>query len=62
LGQDSAALTAIKARLAAAQPTTPLFSPDRFARSLERAYREMWRIHSAGEAPRTIDLPPEDRG
>jgi predicted O-linked N-acetylglucosamine transferase (SPINDLY family) len=59
LGQDAGALAAIKARLAAAQPKTPLFSPDRFARSLERAYWEMWRIHSAGEAPRTIDLPAQ---
>jgi len=61
LGQDSATLATIKTRLAAAQPKTPLFSPDRFARSLERAYREMWRLYSAGEAPRTIDLPAEDR-
>jgi protein O-GlcNAc transferase len=62
LGQDSAALAAIKARLASAQPKTPLFNPDRFAHSLERAYSEMWRIHSAGEAPRTIDLAAEDPG
>jgi protein O-GlcNAc transferase len=62
LGQDSAALATIKARLASAQPKTPLFSPERFARSLERAYSEMWRIYSAGEAPRTIDLPVENPG
>jgi len=60
LGQDAAALAAIKGRLAAAQPKTVLFDPDRFARSLERAYWEMWHIYSAGEAPRTIDLPAED--
>lgn len=60
LGRNRDTLAAIKARLAAAQPTTPLFSPEQFAHSLERAYAEMWRIYGEGGAPRTIDLSPDD--
>ena len=27
-----------------------------FVRNLDRAYLEMWRIHEAGEAPRSFDV------
>ena len=62
LGRDAVARDAVRSRLAAAQPNSILFNPRRFAHSLERAYAEMWRIHSAGQAPRSIDLPVEDSG
>jgi predicted O-linked N-acetylglucosamine transferase (SPINDLY family) len=59
LGRDAAARNAVRSRLASARPTCILFDPRRFAHNLERAYWEMWRLYSAGEAPRTFDLPPE---
>jgi predicted O-linked N-acetylglucosamine transferase (SPINDLY family) len=62
LGNDAAARSAIRSRLASAQPRSILFDPQRFAHSLERGYAEMWRIHSAGEKPRTFDLPAEEGG
>jgi predicted O-linked N-acetylglucosamine transferase (SPINDLY family) len=62
LGNDAAARSAIRSRLASAQPRSILFDPQRFAHSLERGYAEMWRIHSAGEKPRTFDLRAEEGG
>jgi predicted O-linked N-acetylglucosamine transferase (SPINDLY family) len=60
LGRDPVALAAVKSRLATARPRSILFDPPRFARSLERAYAEMWRIHVSGAPPHTFDLPAEE--
>ncbi|QEX22322.1 hypothetical protein FRZ61_22520 [Hypericibacter adhaerens] len=59
LGSDRPALDRLKAKLAAALPTAPLFDTDRFARDLERAYAEMWRIHREGGPPRPIRIGEE---
>ncbi|MCG8543381.1 MAG: tetratricopeptide repeat protein, partial [Alphaproteobacteria bacterium] len=56
LARDPAKLQAMKARVAENRTTTPLFDGQRFVQGLEQAYREMWAIHEAGEAPRPIDL------
>jgi protein O-GlcNAc transferase len=53
---DPAALTALKAKLAANRLTTPLFDTDHFARKLEAAYRAMWRRRCAGLKPAPIDV------
>jgi predicted O-linked N-acetylglucosamine transferase (SPINDLY family) len=50
-------LAALKARLAAAGGSAPLFDTARFARSLERAYRMMWERHAAGEPPQPFTVP-----
>jgi predicted O-linked N-acetylglucosamine transferase (SPINDLY family) len=60
LGRDTAARDAVRSRLQSALPTCILFDPQRFAHSLERAYWEMWSLYSAGKAPRTIDLSPNE--
>jgi predicted O-linked N-acetylglucosamine transferase (SPINDLY family) len=57
LARDPPALAALKAKLAANRMTQPLFDTPRFARDLERAYAEMWRLYQAGEAPRPITWP-----
>ena len=56
-GRDPAALTALKAKLAANRLTAPLFDTDGFARKLEAAYRAIWRRHCAGLPPAPIDIP-----
>jgi protein O-GlcNAc transferase len=61
LATDSAARTAARARLAA-RSNGALFDTARFTRNLEVAYRAMWDRHSAGEAPRAIDLGQSDAG
>ncbi|WP_084536470.1 tetratricopeptide repeat protein [Azospirillum halopraeferens] len=52
LSADPAATAALRARLATARTSAPLFDTDRFARGLERAYATMWTRHTAGEPPR----------
>jgi protein O-GlcNAc transferase len=49
-------LQAIRQKLARNRLTEPLFDTPRFAKNLEKAYREMWQIFSAGEQPRRIDV------
>ena len=56
LATDRAALDDVRARLATARSSGPLFDTARFTRNLEAAYRAMWERHTAGEAPGTIDL------
>lgn len=51
LARDPARLVALKAEVATKVRASPLFDPVRFARNLERAYREMWRRHRAGMTP-----------
>jgi protein O-GlcNAc transferase len=56
LAQDPARLAAIRARLAAAVPTTPLFDTPRHARTLERAYRAMRAESLAGAPPQAFTV------
>nr|WP_247887106.1 tetratricopeptide repeat protein [Azospirillum sp. SYSU D00513] len=60
LARNPAELAGHRARLAAAGRAAPLFDTDRFARSLERAYRAIWDRHAAGEPPRPFRVPALD--
>lgn len=57
LAADPAALAAVKARLAAARASCPLWDAGDLARCLERAFETMWARHEAGSAPAALDLP-----
>jgi predicted O-linked N-acetylglucosamine transferase (SPINDLY family) len=59
LAQRPDQLAALRRRLWANRLRRPLFDTGRFVRHLERAYLEMWRIHCAGEAPRTLSVAAE---
>ena len=61
LATNPGELRALRVRLARNKATHPLFDADRFRRHIEAAYTEMWRIHRAGEAPRSFALPAEPR-
>jgi protein O-GlcNAc transferase len=60
LGRDPARAAALKAKLAAALPTAPLFNTPRFTRHLESAYRMMWQRHAAGLTPEGFAVPAEE--
>ena len=60
IGRDAARAHALKAKLAAAIPTAPLFNTPRFTRHLESAYRMMWQRHAAGLAPEGFAVPAEE--
>jgi len=49
-------LQTIRQKLAKNRLTEPLFDTPRFAVNLEKAYKEMWEIFSAGEKPRQIEV------
>ncbi|WP_137127034.1 glycosyltransferase family 41 protein [Roseomonas sp. HF4] len=60
LAADPARLGAIRAALAAALPSCPLFDTPRYARNIERAFREMRDRAAAGRPPEgftVADLP-----
>ena len=46
----------IRQKLADNRLVEPLFDTPRFARNLEKVYKEMWEIFSAGEKPRQIEV------
>ncbi len=56
LAHDREELAAIRDRLAGNRLRAPLFDTPRFARNLEGAYKEFWRLYLAGEAPRQIEV------
>ena len=56
LAGDPAARGALQRKLIAARVTAPLFDNERLVRALERAYREMWSLHAAGERPRAFSV------
>jgi predicted O-linked N-acetylglucosamine transferase (SPINDLY family) len=56
LAKDPERLKALRERIAVNRRTAPLFDTARFARNLERAYRIMWDLYRAGEAPRPITI------
>lgn len=60
LSDDTDARSALRAKLAAARDTAPLFDTARSVRALEFGFIEMWRRHCSGEAPRPIDIPDGD--
>lgn len=56
LARDPMRLQAIRDKLAANLPIAPLFDSDRFQRDMETAYRKIWEIARAGEAPRSFSV------
>jgi len=62
LARDAARLQSLKRRVAENRTRCPLFDGARFVEGLERAYREIWAIHQAGESPRPIDLTRDTPG
>lgn len=56
LGNDRAALQALRKRLQDALPTAPLFDTPRMTRDVEAAYAAIWQRHCRGEKPRHITL------
>ena len=56
LARNPGELEAIRHRLAKNRLTEPLFDTSRFARNLEKAYKEMWEIFLTGEKPRQIKV------
>ena len=60
LGRDPARAAALRAKLAAAIPTAPLFNTPLFTRHLEGAYRMMWQRHAAGLAPEGFAVPADE--
>jgi protein O-GlcNAc transferase len=56
LARDPARLAELRARLGRNRSTSPLFDTPQFARNLEAAYLEMWRIRASGSPPRAIEL------
>ncbi|HEX6957028.1 MAG TPA: tetratricopeptide repeat protein [Ferrovibrio sp.] len=58
LGNDRAALAALRRRLHDNRLTMPLFDTPRIARNLEAAYEAIWARHRRGLPPEHIALPP----
>jgi protein O-GlcNAc transferase len=56
LACDPGELRGIQEKLLSNRLTEPLFDTPRFARNLEKAYREMWKSFLMGERPRHIDV------
>ncbi len=56
LARNPGELQGIRQRLAKNRLTKPLFDTPRFARNLEKAYKEMWKIFLAGERPCQIEV------
>jgi predicted O-linked N-acetylglucosamine transferase (SPINDLY family) len=56
LAQDPARLRDIRQKLCRNRATAPLFDIARFTRNIEAAYRKMWEIWRAGEAPRPFGV------
>lgn len=57
LARDPAALAALKARLVANLPASPLFDTPRFTRHLESALARMWERWQSGAPPVAFDVP-----
>ncbi len=56
LGRNPERLQEIRQKIAKNRLLEPLFDTPRFARNLEKAYKEMWEIFVAGEMPRRIEV------
>ena len=57
LAQDSDARVNLRRRLEDAHDSMPLFDTALSVRALENGFREMWRLHCAGEQIQRIDIP-----
>jgi len=55
LANNPVELKEIRHRIAENRMKAPLFDTRRFVKNLETAYREIWKIYLAGEAPRQIE-------
>ncbi len=55
LAGDPGVLRELRARLAAARSSAPLFDAPRYVRHLEALFRRMWERYAAGEAPAVIE-------
>ncbi len=62
LARSPERLRDLRHRLVRNRPDCALFDTPRFVRHLEAAYREMWKIHRAGGAPRPITIAADDTG
>ncbi|MHC4183354.1 MAG: O-linked N-acetylglucosamine transferase family protein [Planctomycetota bacterium] len=56
LGRNPERLQEIRQKIAKNRLVEPLFDTPGFARNLEKAYKEMWKIFVAGETPRLIEV------
>jgi protein O-GlcNAc transferase len=56
LALDAFKLKEIRQKIGRNRISAPLFDTPRFVRNLETAYKEMWKIFSAGDAPRQIEV------
>ncbi|MEE9606020.1 MAG: tetratricopeptide repeat protein [Candidatus Scalindua sp.] len=56
LGRNPERLQEIRQKIVKNRLVEPLFDTPRFARNLEKAYKEMWEIFIAGETPRQIEV------
>jgi predicted O-linked N-acetylglucosamine transferase (SPINDLY family) len=56
IGRDPARIAALKAKVDANRPVTPLFDTARWVRNVERAYGLIWDNHMAGNPPRQMDV------
>jgi predicted O-linked N-acetylglucosamine transferase (SPINDLY family) len=56
LSRDPALLQTVRSKLEANIPIAPLFDNERFRRDMETAYRKIWEIAGAGEAPRSFSV------
>ena len=59
LGQDSAARSELRDRLARQHATAPLFDPDARVREWETAWTMMVQRHQAGLPPQAFDVPTQ---
>jgi protein O-GlcNAc transferase len=50
LGRATKKVAAIKAKLAAARATAPLFDPQAWSRDVESAYESMWTAYTKGSS------------
>ena len=57
IAQDSDARVNLRRRLEDAHDSAPLFDTARSVHALENGFREMWRLHCAGEQTQRIDIP-----
>lgn len=51
-------LRALRDKIGQKKKTAPLFNSTRYTRHLDAAYREMWRLHLAGEGPKPFAVAP----
>ena len=61
LARDPDRLAGLRAKLAQQRTTMPLFDTERQRRSIERAYREMWRRHEQGLPPAPFAVAAEQK-